>query len=564
MVSRAGPLVGPSAVPSDPLGRSTMLHSRTSRRLIRLTTVARSSLFLVVLLPACADSYSAGVEDDARALLDERIRGMGEERASTVIQPKPSAEPAQSQPASRPASRSTSRPAGPELDLAASLRTAVRSNREYLTRREGLLRQGFGLQLTRFQFGPQFQSAVSYLWGGQEVGPNNHLVSGTLGVSQILPTGGTLDLNSLLSTTRSDGIGISPLNDKSYNTNVGIRLSQPLLRGFGREASHEPLTQAERSLLYAVRDFELYRQSFVITVARSYYELVSLEQTLGNEEDNHQQAGFDRVKAEALRGVDRNTDQEVFRARRRELEALDRLIEVRAAYERALDEFKIQLGQDLGQQYAIARGEPPFVAVRLDLHSAVLAARQNRLDLITERQRLEDAERAVRIAGQDLLPDMNLVAGYNLSGADDVLSGAAPDTWSANVGVSLELPLQRLPSKQAYRTALLDLGEARRGLTLKLDQLELDVRDQLRRLASVEQRIALQTEQIGQEQRAVMVTRIRYESGELDNRDLLEARQSLIEAQNTLIRLRLDHFIGRLSLLRDLGLLFLDEDGMWK
>ena len=49
----------------------------------------------------------------------------------------------------------------------------------------------------------------------------------------------------------------------------------------------------------------------------------------------------------------------------------------------------------------------------------------------------------------------------------------------------------------------------------------------------------------------------------LKNRDLLEARQSLIDAQNALIRLKVSHFIGRLRLLRSLGILFIDEKGGW-
>ena len=59
------------------------------------------------------------------------------------------------------------------------------------------------------------------------------------------------------------------------------------------------------------------------------------------------------------------------------------------------------------------------------------------------------------------------------------------------------------------------------------------------------------------------VSEIRYEAGELENRDLLEARQSLIDAQNALIGLKVNHFIGRLRLLRSLVILFIDERGGW-
>ncbi len=43
-----------------------------------------------------------------------------------------------------------------------------------------------------------------------------------------------------------------------------ISFVQPLLRGGGRAVTLEPLTQAERNLLYAVRSFGLFRQQFFV------------------------------------------------------------------------------------------------------------------------------------------------------------------------------------------------------------------------------------------------------------------------------------------------------------
>ena len=43
-----------------------------------------------------------------------------------------------------------------------------------------------------------------------------------------------------------------------------ISFVQPLLRGGGRAVILEPLTQAERNLLYAVRAFALFRQQFFV------------------------------------------------------------------------------------------------------------------------------------------------------------------------------------------------------------------------------------------------------------------------------------------------------------
>lgn len=531
----------------------------------------------VALLVACAACSTSWYREDADAEVEEVLadgtqRTLGE-RESWVIQPKveepppapppPEPDAPQDEPAGGAKAAAEVPPAlaSEVFDLPRALETAVRQNREFLARREGMYRTGLSISLTRFQFGPQFAAAISYLWPRSESGIESHGVGGTASASQILPTGGSLAVNAGVDADWSFGPGTG---DPVYGTNAGVSLTQPLLRGFGYDISHESLTQAERELTYAIRDFEDFREGFSIDIARQFFELTSQKQTLANEEQNYHSAVFDRQKAEALLLVGRNPEQEVFRARRREIEAKDQLINAQAAYDRAVDEFKILLGLPTTTRIELAESEPPYVPVRWEVSSAVAAARHNRLDLITERQRVEDVERALRIAENALLPDLSLVANWGVAGAAGDLGDAAPDEWNSSVGLSMEIPLQQKSERNSYVSSLISLEQARRNLQLREDQLDLDIRDAMRSLKSLEERIVLQAEQIEQEKRAVTVTEIRYESGQLDNRDMLEARQALFDAQNALIRLKVQHFVARLNLLKDMGLFFVDDRGMWR
>ena len=56
---------------------------------------------------------------------------------------------------------------------------------------------------------------------------------------------------------------------------------------------------------------------------------------------------------------------------------------------------------------------------------------------------------------------------------------------------------------------------------------------------------------------------MQFERGDLPNRDVVEAQQSLLEAQNSLVGEQVAYEIARLGLLRDLGILFIDEKGMF-
>lgn len=520
---------------------------------------ARECRTLAVIL-CCAGCAADGVrqaEDEAATALAQHASLAVDKVQAAAVRPLPAVAPG---PAAAPATGAKDAPiaARPPIDLAAALQQAVSGNRDYKLQREALLQQALGFTSTRFRFGPQLDGTLAALFGDREDSLAQWSGEGRLGVQQILPTGGTLAVDGSLGFLR-DGGGPS-----QWNSGAGLRLSQPLLRGGGYEVSHEEWTQAQRSVVYALREFELFRQRFAIDIAREYFELVGQTQTLANGERRYEEAVFDRRKAEALYSVSRNDEQQLFRARRREIETENDVIDARARYQRALDAFAIRLGLPTGTAVTVADQEPEFELVDMDDDSAVAAAAHNRLDLRSMRDRIDDAERAVRIADHGFLPDLNLDAAYGFAGTGASVDRAAPDQWSSSLGLSMRLPLQRTLEANLAANARIAREQAIRGEVLLRDQLDLEVRDQLRQLRSIEQQVVLQRDQIEHERRAVAITQIRYEAGLLDNRDLLEARQALIDAQNSLIGLKVNHFIRRLELHRGLGLLFIDAKGMWR
>lgn len=524
--------------------------------------LAAALLFGVSVLTACsAAAYAADADAEVEALLREGTERTLGDRSSWVIPVEHL--PIESEPEPTTAPPSAAAVAPVRIDLEAALRIGVQHNRDFQTRREALYQTGLSTSLTRFNFGPLFDASLSTGYGDSELGGAAHDQRSDFRVRQILPTGGNVALTGSLAHALSDGGGGFGAT-RSYGTAAGITVTQPLLRGFGYEVSHAGLIQAERDQIYAIRSFELFRQDFSIDAAERFFNLVSQKQTLVNVEDNHKQAKFDREKAEALLQVDRIKEQDMFRARTREINAEDEMISARAAYQRAVDEFKIFLGMPTTAAIDIVEAEPPFDPVRIELDSAVRAAHHNRLDLLSQKEQLDDVRRSVRIASNSLLPDLGVSVGADFTGNDGRLGGAAPDVWSASAAVTMEIPLQRKPERNSYRSSLIALAQAERNYQQRLDQLELDIRDQMRQLDSVEKRILLQNEQIVQQDKSVAVFQIRYEAGELENRDLFDARQQLVDARNQLINLKTDHFIRALRLLRDLGLLFVDDNGMWR
>ncbi len=545
-----------AVVPAD----ESEKRSRILRLFTLLTLVAALSTTGCLWSP---DAWRDDADREVGALLGEvSARELGN-RDAWVEQPEVLAPPddadADTESAGDDAGDDASEaPPTRRIDLAEALALAVGQGREFLTRREQVYLEGLDLTLTRFAFGPILDATIAYLWSDSETGLSDWSLAPAFSASQILDSGGSMSFTAAASAGRATG------SKRSFDTSVDMTFTQPLMRGAGYEVSHDALTQAEQDVVYEVRAFELFREDFAIGIAQDFFDILSQRQRLTIREASYQQALFDRERSEALRRVDRNKDEDVFLARRREVSEENDLLVARANLERSLDDFKVRLGLDVSVAIELVDMEPPFESVRLDEDSAVEVALHNRLDLLTAAGRLDDAERGVRVAADGLRTDTDLTLTAGQGGTGTSFHRAAPDEWSATAGLVVGLPVNRQAERNRYREALIARDQAERQLELSRDGVESGVRNQLRNLRQLEDRIAIQTEQVAQERRAVAVTEIRYEAGDADNRDLLEARQGLVDAENSFIDLKAEHFIARLRLMRNLGILFIDSRGMWQ
>ncbi len=152
------------------------------------------------------------------------------------------------------------------LDQAVEL--AVFNSREFQDRREDLYLAALPVTLERYSFAAQAfaaerlirQSILSQYPGG----PSENWQIGTdLQLSRNFATGGTL-LVRLANQIVIDLSGPSPQVSLS---NLSLTFVQPLLRGGGYAVTLENLTQAERTLVYAIRSYSRFRNQFYAAVA---------------------------------------------------------------------------------------------------------------------------------------------------------------------------------------------------------------------------------------------------------------------------------------------------------
>ena len=276
---------------------------------------------------------------------------------------------------------------------------AFATNRSMLARKEDLRVQALSLSSVRRDFGPQLALTLGYVFDTARGSPDSSSGSAAFSTSQILPTGAVLSLDASSDAAASEG------ESALYDSLISVHLVQPLLRGGGHAVTHEPLIQAERNLVYALRDFELFREDFSIDVARRYYDLVNQKQTIENQRRNLESNEFARRKADALFAVGRTSELDVLRARREELNAQNDLLEAEEGLKLALDNFRIFLGLHEEEPVDVLSDSPPFTAVSYEIDSAVEVALANRLDFLNRREQLEDVRQRKdgALAGPELV-----------------------------------------------------------------------------------------------------------------------------------------------------------------
>jgi outer membrane protein TolC len=436
----------------------------------------------------------------------------------------------------------------------------MKENRSFQVQRESLYLAGLGFTLTQFNYGPKFNAAVNYLWGKAESGPTGTSLGGTFGVSQLLPTNGTVAVNTGLTRTWTQGQG-SGASD--WGSALGINLSQPLLRNAGYDQYREQLTQGERSMVYAVRDFELFREDFAIGVARQYFSLVSAKKQLANQEWQLTKANDDVSKNIALREVGRKRDQDVILAKRQQIKTEQQVNDDRTNYQQQVEAYLVQLGLDPKTAVEIVEDEPPFEAVAFNEESIVTVAMHNRLDVQTRKDQLEDSERQFKLLRTTFLPDLNLTASGGLTGTGTSVSEVYPKNWNTTAGVNLNIPLQQIGERNAYRAAEISLDQQHRSWDEFVDTVRTNVQAELRALQNLELQIQLDMDSISDEKRNVERLEFQLTNGDVSSRDLLESRQQLLTSQNQLITDKATHFVRRLEFFKDLGLLFVGTDGAW-
>jgi hypothetical protein len=452
-----------------------------------------------------------------------------------------------------------------KLTLKAALQIGQKSAREYLNAEEEYILAAIRVLIERHLWGPRLfnDTTVAAAGTGDQGDFNSALtVVNDLKVSQRLPYGGTVEAAWVARATEQLRNRVTGQYEQSSELTLDATI--PLLRGAGLVAQ-ESLIQSERNLVYAARNFEDFRRTFLVAIARDYFDLLESAAQIKNQE---QQVALlrDIQRGESARyEAGRIAEYQVNIAANDVLEATASLAGQREQYILRLEQFKTRLGVDPLTPVDLTHETLELPDPDISLEEAVERALTYRLDLQNRRDQVDDARRGVANARNAILPDLNLAGHVGVPTDPRTREGGVlvqPEDLNYSTSVTFGLPLDRDIERLQLRTAIIGYQQRERDLSLFRDQVAIGVRQSVRNIDLARFQLQLAERQVEINQRRVYELSIRQD--QVDTRTKVDAANSLQSAQSSrdqaITRLR----NAILDYLRDSGQLRVKRDGTFE
>ncbi len=474
-----------------------------------------------------------------------------------------------------------------QLRLEDALALAVDHGRAYQNRKEQLYLSALSLALTRHNFTPLFSAQGSGTFSGQTeravryevdavTGDLKPVTSDNLVEQQQVSGSGQLSASWLIRdvgrlTTSFTTTFLHFLSGgQRPSSQLNATFVRPLVRDAGYKQQMEALTQAERQLLYDLRDFTRYRRDFSVQVATAYYGVLSDRDRVRNSFLNLQSSRKTAEQTRALAAEGRRTQADLGRLEQQELSAESAWINAIRSYKQSLDNFKLQLGLTIDTNLVLDDAELAALHIQhpeINVEDSIQVALAGRLDYLNSQDQLQDAERRVELTRNLLRPRVDLTSSVTLRSDPNDVSGMAwpqPERYSYSAGLDVDPGLDRTAERNAYRSALIARDRAARSVEQQADEIRLQVRDGWRALDQAKRSYEISEVGVKLAERRVEEQDLLAELGRARAQDQVDAQNDLVSSRNQRTQALVAHTIARLQFWNNLGILYIKDRGQWE
>ncbi|HIQ37974.1 MAG TPA: TolC family protein [Desulfocapsa sulfexigens] len=348
---------------------------------------------------------------------------------------------------------------------------------------------------------------------------------------------------------------VAYVNNDGVSSGVGVSLSVPLFRGFGKEFNFDSIYAADFALESSVRNVYLAEVEKIIETVSLAYEIVRQQTlvTLFSEQNNRLLKHVVTIEIMEKTGLGNQID--TYRAQIRQKDVQDQLSSAMQKYQVSLDRLKVLLALPMDTDLEI---DIPlsYELTELEIEEAEQIALDNRLEIEQSTADLVEARRKSRVAEKRILPDLSFVARYRknafLEGID-ANESYNDDYWS--IGFSSDTDISRSAENASYQQSIIDVRRMQLKLATKRDMIIAEVKNCLTALSKEAQSIRLRQEQVLQAKGKRRLAEIKFSHGMGGNFDFIESETELQRAKANLLTGKITYIVGQYRLRAALGTL---------
>ncbi len=448
---------------------------------------------------------------------------------------------------------------------------ALQHNTGLQVQRLNPIAAGAEVRRARSAFDPRFfasltrdratQPATTFLFAGGSPVLFNQNFTLNAGIRKTLLTGGQVSVqfsNNRRLTNPSLANPLVPL----YTTSLSLNLVQPLLQNFGWRYALLLVDIATTAQQAAFHQYVAAIANLVAQVERAYWGLVLAKENVRVQEQGLELARELLRQNEGKYKVGALPHTAVLEAQANVANREAALIRARNAVVVARDQLRALVNAKSEDASALAMLDPedrPVVEpYETDLQASLTRALEQRPELAAARLDLRAKGLQRKVAENQLLPQLNLVAGIGvngLAGTDQrVLFGDPPQPVRVNpsfvggygdalsllpdgrfynyaIGATVEIPLANAQSKAAYAQSNVQFQQSRLSVQQLQEAITLEVKTAIANLESDLKAIEATRVARTLAEENVRNQRARYEVGLATTKDLLDYTEQLTRAQ---------------------------------
>ena len=437
----------------------------------------------------------------------------------------------------------------PLLPLAEAVRVALLNNERVLSSRESIDQARLGVNLAESAFGTRITPNVLGSFGQSDVRNQTYGV----GASRRFVTGTEVRMDVGAATFRNQ-LG------NFYAADTTLLVSQSLLRGFGPTVGRRPLERGNHQVGSARRQHALTEQQLAIEVAGFYYQLIAQQELAVAARTALENAERLLRASEAKLRANLVSQLDVFRAQQLVAVASGQVFDVEGSIDDLKDQLRFAMARDSDVDFRVAaeidaRPDP------VTSDAAVRLALANRIELRDAQAAVDEADRDIRFARHQLLPQLDVSLALTRRETADSFRGAfGLDRFEPVTFFSVSTPLDRTPELTALHTAVIERDRRARARDTLRRRIAQEARSAVRLQLRLANRLASADVSVEFAEREAELATLRFQRGLSNNLDVVNAQANLLNATSRRLAVLADLAVARLDLRAVLGTLDVRRD----